>query len=228
MAEHATLVCAQDAVARAAELLAEVVRAADCASGRARLAIPGGSALAAVAPARALLGATWRRVRLTWVDERCVPLADARSNRGTAMRSAALDAGDPPAELLPLLEDGENPADAIARVEAALATRFDGALDVVLLGMGEDGHIASLFGDPSESTYARVAFVAANANAAEPRITLTRRMLATAASVVLVATGETKRGVIERVLAGDPALPASDLPGLVLVTNLAFARSANE
>ena len=66
--------------------------------------------------ARAQLGAAWRRVLLTWVDERCVPLADAGSNRGAAFRSGALDACDPPADLLPLFEAGERGEEALKRV----------------------------------------------------------------------------------------------------------------
>jgi 6-phosphogluconolactonase/glucosamine-6-phosphate isomerase/deaminase len=57
------------------------------------------------------------------------------------------------------------------------------------------------------------------------RITLTRRMLATASQVVLLATGEAKRGAIEHLLAGDPRLPATGLSGLVVVTDLEIARS---
>jgi 6-phosphogluconolactonase len=219
MAERATVVCAGDAVARAAEILVAALRAADGASGGARLAIPGGSALAVVGPARAQLGPAWGRIRLTWVDERVVPFADARSNRGLAFRSAALDALDPPAVLLPLLTDGEPAHCAVARVDAALAAQFGGALDVALLGMGEDGHIASLFGGAADGSRARVVFVPARAGGSA-RLSLTRAMLATATRTVLVATGEAKRAALERVVAGDPALPASGLPGLVVVTNL--------
>ena len=207
MAERARLVCASDAIARAGALLAESVRSVDSERGRARLAIPGGSALAALAPARGQLGAVWRRILLTWVDERCVSFGDARSNRGAAYRSAALDSRDPPAELLPLFEDRERVSDAIERVEAALAARFAGEIDVALLGMGADGHVGSLFPGVLERTNARVAFVRSSPQAPAARITLTRRMLATAKSVVLLALGEAKRGAIERLRDGDAALP---------------------
>ena len=52
------------------------------------------------------------------------------------------------------------------------------------------------------------------------RITLTRSMLDTARSAILVAAGEAKRAAVERLLAGDPALPAQGLPGLTVVTDL--------
>jgi 6-phosphogluconolactonase len=201
-------------------LLAEALAAVDSERGSARLAIPGGSALGALRAARAMLGTAWSRVFLTWVDERCVPFADPRSNRGGAYRSAALDASDPPADLLPLFEDGERPVEALERVEAALDARFGGALDVVLLGMGEDGHVGALFPGAAESAKGRVAFVRASPKPPAERLTLTRRILATARRTVLIATGESKRAALERVVSGAPALPATGLPNIVIVTDL--------
>ncbi len=224
MADRARLVCATDAAARASALLVEAVRAVDSERGRARLAISGGSALCALAAARSQLGAVWQRVLLTWVDERCVPFADEHSNRGAAYRSAALDSRDPPADLLPLFEDGEHGDAAALRAEAALVARFAGEIDVALLGMGEDGHVGSLFPGAVEPGDTRVAFIRSSPKPPRERITLTRRMLATASSAILFATGETKRSAIQRVLAGDPALPATGLPGLIIVTELDLER----
>ena len=224
MADLARLVCTHDAAARGALLLVDALTAVDSDRGSARLAIPGGSALGALGAARVQLGSAWSRILLTWVDERCVPFADADSNRGAAYRSGALDARDPPGELLPLFEDGERGDEAMERVEAMLDARFGGALDVVLLGIGEDGHVASLFPGTAESVNARVAFVRSSPKPPAERMTLTRRMLATARRTILVATGEAKRAAIERVLSGDPALPATGLPSLVVVTDLDLRR----
>lgn len=220
MADLPELVCARDAAASGARLLVEALTSVDLERGSARLAIPGGSALAALAGARAQVGSAWRRVLLTWVDERCVPFADAESNRGAAFRSGALDARDPPRDLLQLFEDGERGEEAAERVEAALDTRFGGALDVVLLGLGEDGHVGSLFPGTRESAIARVAFVRSSPKPPSQRVTLTRRMLATARCTILVATGEPKRLALERLLAADPSLPATGLPSLHIVTDL--------
>lgn len=220
MADLPDVVRARDPAASGALLLAEALAAVDSERGSARLAIPGGSALGALRAARALLGAAWRRVLLTWVDERCVPFADPRSNRGSAYRSGALEASDPPADLLALFEDGERPVEALERVEAALDARFGGALDVVLLGMGEDGHVGSLFPGAAESATGRVAFVRESPKPPAERLTLTRPMLATARRTILVATGEAKRVALERMLSIDLALPATGLPSLVIVTDL--------
>lgn len=208
--------------AAAGALLAESLRRVERERGAARLAIPGGSALAALAAARERLGdpgGTWQRLRLTWVDERCVPEASAESNRGAAARAGLLHA-PAPADVLPLFLDGEDGARAVARVDAALAARFGAGLDVLLLGMGEDGHVASLFPGAATPPGARVAHVTASPKPPPERITLTRALLATARHTVLLATGESKRGALERLRAGDASLPAHGLPGLAVVTDL--------
>lgn len=224
MAERPRVIRSDDPVRLAATRLADAVAAVDRARGAARLAIPGGSALAAVGPAREALGGVWSRVRLTWVDERCVPFDDDASNRGTAYREGALDPDHPPADELPLHLDDESGEASVVRVEAGITGRFEDALDVLLLGMGEDGHVASLFPGFDPPPGARVAHVRSAPKPPPERITLTRRLLATAAGAVLLATGEAKRAALERLVRGDPRLPASGLAGLTLVTDLDLGR----
>ena len=220
MVEAPRLVCAGDPIEATGALLADAVEAVDRVRGAARLAIPGGSALAALGAARRRLGDAWSRVLLTWVDERCVPLVHEDSNRGTAYRAGFLGAQRVPARELPLFLDGERGEDAVSRVESGLAEIFDGAVDVLLLGMGEDGHVASLFPGWSAPPGARVAFVASSPKPPSQRVTLTRPMLVTARCAILVAAGETKRVALKRLLAGDPTLPAQGIPGLTVVTDL--------
>lgn len=220
MAEPITLSVTSRPAARAAELIAEALAVADARTGSARLAIPGGSALAAVGPARVRLGVIWRRVRLTWCDERCVPSAHPHSNRGMAFRSGALSHEDPPRELLPLFLDRERPENAVARVERELTGKFDGGLDVALLGLGADGHVASLFPGAVLSGTARVVLATSSAKPPSRRITLTQSMLATAADAVVFASGESKRVALVRLLDRDPALAVSALPRVSVVTDI--------
>lgn len=199
----------------AAELVADALERIAAETGRVRFAVTGGSAAAAVARCLERLAARdfdFDRLLLTWIDERCVPLASPESNAG------ALALPRPPRAVLRLFEDGESPAEAVERVSRELRTTFDGALDCVLLGMGPDGHVASLFpGRPDPPGLA--AHVADSPKPPPDRITLTRRTLDTSRTTLLVACGEGKRNALERLYAADPHLPATGLADVV-VTDL--------
>jgi 6-phosphogluconolactonase len=221
-----TLVLDPQPMARAGELIFDALADRLERSASVRLAIPGGSALEAMPRVQQLLGDGWSRVALTWVDERCVPIASGESNRGAAARLGLVAAEDQvpdprgPALVLPLYEDGETPVQALSRVRSRLTRDFDDRLDVVLLGMGPDGHVASLFPSRAMPTQGLVAHVDDSPKPPTSRITLTRRALATAQDVILVATGEAKRNVVRRLMSGDEQLPAQGLDGLVIVTDV--------
>lgn len=209
------LVVATDPIRHAATHLRDAL------SEGGRLAVAGGSACRVLAePALAPL---WPAISLTWVDERVVPERSDDSNRGQARRLAPLDRAR---HCLPLVRDDEleDPSAAIRRVEQALDADFAGALDVTLLGLGEDGHVASLFpGRRWSEPGARVMCVDDSPKPPPTRLTLTRDFLATARVHVVFAVGAGKRDAIARLLANDPALPASGLAGLVVITDAAGA-----
>jgi 6-phosphogluconolactonase len=147
----------------------------------------------------------WDRVHVHWSDERQVPLDDPASNYGMA-KAALLDLVPIPAgQVHPLLGD---PTPALRQFRAGPAglPRFD----LIHLGLGEDGHTASLFpGDPAlEEKKAWVLSVHAVKPPPE-RLTLTFPVLNAARAVLFLVQGEGKRRPLAGVIAGDWSLPAS-------------------
>lgn len=200
------------------EALLETIRL----HGSARLAISGGSATSPLPLLRKTLGSDWQRIKLTWVDERCVNYEDPNSNRGALYREGGLSKSDVPGFELALWHNGETPEQATTRVEHALHDEFAGALDVALLGMGGDGHIASLFPGraPANTDSGLVSHIADSPKPPPQRMTLSLSFLRNTSHSFMIALGEAKRDVIKRVLAGDPALPASALANLTILTDI--------
>jgi 6-phosphogluconolactonase len=192
----------QEALERAAEVLAAAIDGARTIRGEAHVALSGGSA----ANALDLLGPMlpdWRDVHLWYGDERCVPLDDQESNHRLATEH--LDA--PGATWHPVRTELSPEQAAAAYSEELDAT----TLDVALNGMGPDGHTASLFpGFPQ--VHADGICVAVHNSPKPPpaRVTLTLPVLNASHRIVLFVTGADKAPMLARVLAGpDPEVPAS-------------------
>ena len=137
----------------AAELFAESASAAVSARGVARVAISGGStpkAMFALLADEYRERVPWAQVQLFWVDERCVPPDDPESNFGMT-KVAMLDKVPLPAANVHRMEGELDPEEAASRYESELRNVFklEGAetptFDLILLGLGPDGHTASLF-----------------------------------------------------------------------------------
>ena len=204
-------------VAEAARQLAEAIVSK---GGQVRLAVAAGSVAPVLGAARrSLESGLWQRVSLTWVDERCVPFSHPASNRGAAYRDGHLEVEDPPRFELPLYLDGETAEASCARVERAFQKEFQGRLDILLLGLGEDGHIASLF--PGRAPTEAIVQVVKDSPKPPPmRITFGLPVLAEASTVLMLALGNAKLEALQRLQRGDPALPASALPRLNVITDL--------
>lgn len=154
----------------------------------------------------------WDHAHVWLADERCVPRDDPQSNARMIDRSLFAHPGAAPPRLHPV--DGEAlPEDAAwlyARELDALVP--DGVLDMVVLGVGEDGHIASLFAHHPllEARHAPCVAVHDSPKPPTRRVTLTLPWLRAARHTVLLAGGEAKRDALRRALGGaDRATPAS-------------------
>lgn len=187
----------------AAGRLAERLGQALDRTARASLAVSGGSTPAATLAALARRPLDWGRVDVVQVDERVAPPGDA--DRNLAMVTATL--GATAARIVPVpVELGAHEA---ARHATALLHRVAPlGLDVVQLGLGEDGHTASLVpGDPALEVDTD-GYAATGVYRGRRRVTLTYPALARARAVLWLVTGAAKAPVLTRLLDGDRSLPA--------------------
>jgi 6-phosphogluconolactonase len=154
----------------------------------------------------------WGRVELFFGDERCVPPDDPASNYGMA-RDALLERVPADPARVHRIRGEIPPYTAAAEAEAALRHARPGvwpAVDLLILGIGEDGHCASIFpGSPALAEATR-AFVPAYAPwLPQPwRVTMTLPAINAAKEVIFLVDGENKAPVVARAIAGDPALPS--------------------
>ncbi len=153
------------------------------------------------------------RLRLTWTDERAVPYAgdwrtwDSAVNRRSA-HERWLSRERAPVVEVPLWEGAGAPEDAAARFAARWASALGARIDVLLLGFGPDGHLASLFPDHPALSAPGVVVVVRDAPKPPPvRLSLTLPALRTAERVVGLATGADKGAALARARAGDVRLP---------------------
>ena len=148
----------------------------------------------------------WSRVQVLWGDERCVPPDHVESNYRMA-REALLDRVPVPAANVHRMHGEDDPATAAGAYEATLRallqTPARGRIDLVLLGLGEDGHTASLFpGSAVVHEQTRWVMAVRAAAASMWRITLTPAIINAAAEVMFLVSGGAKAGILRRVLEG--------------------------
>ena len=151
----------------------------------------------------------WERVVFFMADERLVPVSSRDSNFGAARR-ALFSRIKIPAENLRPVKSGS----ASYEKELLKETRGSGRLDLVLLGLGEDGHTASLFpGSPVMEERGRFVSAARAPRGVRPerRVTLTLKTLDRAGTLLLMAAGPEKKKIFERAVRGDRSIPAGRL-----------------
>jgi 6-phosphogluconolactonase len=213
---------AESAAVRAASVLARQLDQARHERGVAHLALSGGSTPARTYRLLADAIASWDGVEIWFADERCVAAEDEESNYRLA-REALLDPAAIPPEQVHRMEGELGPDEGAQRYADLLGERVAGsrsgendalpALDVILLGIGPDGHVASLFpGAPILDADPELLCLGVSDSPKPPprRITLTLSVLRAARSCVLLATGAAKADAVDAML-GEPTrhVPAS-------------------
>lgn len=205
--------------AAAANLFVELARQAIAERGAFHAALSGGQT---PQPVYELLASgpycnrvCWQKVHIYWTDERCVPAGDNRSNE-RMVKEAFLDRVPiPPAQIHPV-QCGEKPHQAALDYEVLLRRITDGMLpcfDLVFLGLGADGHTASLFpGSSAVTEQTRLVCELYLTEQSLYRVTLTFPVINNARCVAFLVSGQEKAEILRAALTkppGDPTIPAS-------------------
>jgi 6-phosphogluconolactonase len=193
----------------AAELAArvkEVLNEAISLRGRAVLAVSGGSTPVMFFQALSKLELAWEQVTVILVDERMVPASHERSNAGL-VRENLLQNHAASAFFVPMYSGAFDEGDAAHQIETVMKRAQLVPADLVILGMGNDGHTASLFpggdhlADAIDPAQEALVLPMHADGAGETRLTLTLPVLLAARQVALHIEGKDKRAVLDKALA---------------------------
>lgn len=195
----------------AAELFATAAQSAVRDTGRFAVALAGGDTprrtyeILAHEPFRNRV--PWEKTHVFWGDERCVPAADPRNNARMAGQALLDQVSVPDGQVHPMV-CGQAPQDAAKEYEALLRSCFPGDLprfDLILLGLGENGHTASLFPQtPVLDERRRWVADVLLADEGMCRLSLTVPVINQASRVVFLVSGANKASILREVLEGSP------------------------
>ncbi|WP_416674225.1 6-phosphogluconolactonase [Egbenema bharatensis] len=195
-------------VQRSLELVLERLQTAIQERGMASIALSGGSTPKPLFEALAEQDLPWDRLHIFWGDERYVPPDHPDSNEGMARVAWLNKVPIPPGNIHPMPTDEPDPALAAQRHEQEIQQLFQTtpgefpALDVILLGMGDDGHTASLF-PHTEALQVRDRLITVGNKDGQPRITFTAPLINHARCVIFMVAGSNKRPALSQVFAAE-------------------------
>lgn len=161
----------------------------------------------------------WRKVHLFFGDERFVPADHEDSNFHMAWEAMIRHVPIPAEQIYPIPTEAGSPEKAAATYAETLQESYGcksldplrPLFDVTLLGLGTDGHIASLFPESAALEERDTWVTSVSETTPQARISLTFPALESSGIILFLVSGEHKRNVLARVLAKDPSLPASRL-----------------
>lgn len=162
----------------------------------ATLVVPGGNTPRHYLPVLAKCALPWDRITVTLSDERWVDLTDEQSNEHLA-KQCLMNHLPPDTPFVGLKTQHDNPFAAIDEIHQRL-DHLPLPLSLTVLGLGEDGHIASLFPGMNSDLSTLHCVAVAPPIAPSLRISLSLKMLVESEQIVLVVTGETKRRLLDR------------------------------
>jgi 6-phosphogluconolactonase len=156
----------------------------------------------------------WDYLELFWVDERMVPPGDKESNYGAA-KKIMLDLINLPAKNIHYIDGANNPPDEVKRYGEEMINNVPfkselPAFDLIWLGIGNDGHTASIFPGVDLTDYKGVTGISEHPQTKQKRITLTEPLINNSNEVWFIVPGDDKRVVLEKIFSSnDLTLPAS-------------------
>ncbi len=219
-----------DVAAAAAHWLATNIRTLAATQPQVSIAVSGGRTPQAMLQQLVRHQLPWDQVLVYQVDERCVPLTDERRNAHQLLSTVAPVLRErgllSHLRLLPVLADEriDGHPSQIATYLADLPSR---RFDIVHLGLGDDGHTASLVPDDAVLSVTDAPIARTGDYQGTQRFTLTYPSLLAATQLCWVATGESKAPMVARLIAGDRSIPAGSLaqqPG-VLFTDVGVVKT---
>lgn len=162
---------------------------------------------------------SWEKLLVFWVDERCVPPEDEESNYRMVFESLLQNVPIPDTNIFRIRGEDDPVAEArqYSDLVESMVPEYRGIpqFDLMLLGLGEDGHIASVFPDrPDLLTTVQLYEVAVRPDKKQKRITATGRLINNSSKIYYIVTGKGKASIVSKVLegrSGTDVMPASGI-----------------
>jgi len=193
-------------IERSLELVLAKIEDAIAQRGLATIALAGGSTPKPLYEKLAEQDLPWKKIHVFWGDERYVPADHPDSNEGMARRAWLDQVPLPAANIHPMPTDASDPAAAAAQHEAEVQAFFTistgtfPAFDIILLGIGDDGHTASLF-PHTDALQVRDRLITVGNKDGQPRLTFTAPLINQAHAVLFLVAGASKRPALNHIFA---------------------------
>jgi 6-phosphogluconolactonase len=193
-------------IARSLDLVMTKLQQAIAERGQATIALAGGGTPKPLYQKLATQNLPWQSLHVFWGDERYVPADHPDSNEGMARQAWLNHVPIPPANVHPIPTQDSDPAISASQYEAELQTVFRPAadalpqFDVILLGIGDDGHTASLF-PHTAALQVRDRWVTVGNKDGQPRVTFTASLINQARSVIFLVAGASKQPALQQIFA---------------------------
>ncbi|WP_421655445.1 6-phosphogluconolactonase [Leptothermofonsia sp. ETS-13] len=206
-------------IQRSLEVVLDKMKAAIAGRGQCTIALAGGNTPRPLYEHIATQDLPWRSIHVFWGDERYVAPDHADSNQGMARRTWLDKVAIPAMNIHPMPTDEADPVNAASKYEAELQAFFQvqpgefPVFDIILLGMGDDGHTASLF-PHTEALQVRDRLITVGNKDGQPRLTFTVPLINHANTVIFIVAGAGKRHALDQIFA--PEADATTYPARLI------------